>query len=116
MGPNLFNLTESAVAALEEAVDPTDFVRIGVRTGGCSGNSYVLEIAEEKDKNDIILQFGSISVCMDPASHFMLSETIVDYVETFTSSGFKFLNPKAERTCGCGESFSSGEAPCGQSS
>jgi len=81
-----------------------------VVSGGCSGFSYSLAIEEDEDKreNDIIVELQDVKICMDPISANMLSETIIDYVETLASSGFKFDNQKADRTCGCGTSFSQG--------
>ena len=103
-------LSENAISQLDGALDPTDYVRIGVISGGCSGLSYSLSVEEEEDKreNDIVMEFGNIKVCMDPFSAEILSETTVDYVETIASSGFKFNNSKAAGTCGCGTSFSQG--------
>jgi|TARA_Y100000310_G_scaffold239004_1_gene242546 iron-sulfur cluster assembly accessory protein len=106
----MINLTENAIDKLKTALDPTDYVRIGVVSGGCSGFSYSLAIEEDEDKreNDIIVELQDVKICMDPISANMLSETIIDYVETLASSGFKFDNQKADRTCGCGTSFSQG--------
>ena len=106
----MINLTENAIDKLKTALDPTDYVRIGVVSGGCSGFSYSLAIEEDEDKreNDIVVELQDIKICMDPISANMLSQTIIDYVETLASSGFKFDNQKADRTCGCGTSFSQG--------
>jgi iron-sulfur cluster assembly accessory protein len=106
----MINLTENAIDKLKTALDPTDYVRIGVVSGGCSGFSYSLAIEEDEDKreNDIVVELQDVKICMDPISANMLSETIIDYVETLASSGFKFDNQKADRTCGCGTSFSQG--------
>tara|TARA_Y100000034_G_scaffold47469_1_gene58446 strand:- start:1011 stop:1349 length:339 start_codon:yes stop_codon:yes gene_type:complete len=101
----MVSFTERAIAALEAAIDPTDFVRVGVVSGGCSGFSYLLEVEEDKKDDDIVVKFGNINVCLNSVSVEMLSETIVDYIETLTSAGFEFKNNKAGRTCGCGSSF-----------
>ena len=104
----MISLTESAIDKLKTAIDPTDYIRVGVISGGCSGFSYSLSIEEEEDKreNDVGAEFNGVMVYMDPISAEMLSGTTVDYVETLASSGFKFDNTKAEGTCGCGTSFS----------
>tara|TARA_Y100000296_G_C5149650_1_gene245693 strand:+ start:770 stop:1102 length:333 start_codon:yes stop_codon:yes gene_type:complete len=104
----MITLSENAIAKFDGALDPTDYVRIGVISGGCSGLSYSLTVEEKEDKreNDVVVGFGNIKVCMDPFSAEILSETTLDYVETMASSGFKFNNSKAEGTCGCGTSFS----------
>ena len=104
----MISLTESAIEKLKTALDPTDYIRVGVISGGCSGFSYSLSIEEDDDKreNDVGVEFNGVMVCMDPVSAEMLSGTTVDYVETMSNSGFKFANSKAEGTCGCGSSFS----------
>ena len=104
----MISLTENAIDKLKTALDPDDYIRVGVVSGGCSGFSYSLSVEEDEDKreNDVVVKFGNVKVCMDPISADMLSETIVDYIETLSSSGFKFQNSKAEGTCGCGTSFS----------
>jgi iron-sulfur cluster assembly accessory protein len=108
----VITLTENAIAKFEEALDPTDYVRVEVTSGGCSGYKYSMVIEEEDEgrENDISATFGNIKVSMDPISAQMLSQTVVDYVETLASEGFKFTNPIASNTCGCGASFSQQEA------
>jgi iron-sulfur cluster assembly protein len=110
----MITLTEDAIDKLRTALDPTDYVRIGVSSGGCSGFSYSLTVEEGEDKrtNDVTIEFQDVIVCMDPISANMLSETIVDYVDTLASSGFKFKNSKASSTCGCGTSFSQDRTLC----
>tara|TARA_Y100000310_G_scaffold112596_1_gene111093 strand:+ start:103 stop:438 length:336 start_codon:yes stop_codon:yes gene_type:complete len=104
----MITFTESAIEHLEGALEPTDHVRVGVIAGGCSGFSYSLTVEEETDRreNDTMVELGGIKVCLDPMSDKMLSDTVVDYVQTLQSSGFKFDNTKASSTCGCGTSFS----------
>jgi len=101
----MVNLTESAVKKLKTAVDPGDYIRVGVVSGGCSGYKYSLAIEEGKDDDDIILDFDGLLVCVDEESAKVLSETEIDYAETIMTQGFQFNNKTAERTCGCGESF-----------
>ncbi len=103
----MIELTENAIAKLNGALDPTDYVRIAVISGGCSGFSYDISIEEKEETkdDDIIAEFGSVKVYMDPYSHFILRETVVDYVETLQQSGFKFVNSKAAKSCACGTSF-----------
>jgi iron-sulfur cluster assembly protein len=99
------NLTESAIDYLKEVVEPEDYVRIGVVGGGCAGFSYVLEIEEAFEKDDVVVELDGVKLCLDPKSSFMLEKTTVDYEQTLTQSGFKFINPSAKSTCGCGSSF-----------
>jgi iron-sulfur cluster assembly protein len=103
----MIELTEAATKYLLDAIDPGDYVRIGIRGGGCSGFMYDLEIEEEASKGDVIVELENLKICMDPQSAFMLSETVIDYQQTLTQSGFKFSNNKATKSCGCGKSFSS---------
>jgi len=100
-------LTESAIKYLKEMVEPDDYVRLGVVGGGCAGFSYMLEIEETFEKDDVIVNLDGIKICLDPKSSFMLDKTTVDYVRSLTQSGFQFSNPGATSTCGCGTSFSS---------
>lgn len=100
-------LTDSAIKYLQEVVDVNDYVRIGVVGGGCAGFSYILEIEEASEQDDIVVEMEGVNLCLDPKSAFMLDKTTVDYQQTLTQSGFKFINPDAKSTCGCGSSFSS---------
>jgi|TARA_Y100000310_G_scaffold195674_1_gene195671 iron-sulfur cluster assembly accessory protein len=104
----MISFTDNAIDKLSGALDHTDYVRVAVVSGGCSGFQYSLMIEglDDKRENDTIIEFGSIKVCIDPMSDKMLADTVVDYVETLQSSGFEFNNTKASSTCGCGTSFS----------
>ena len=104
----MISFTEAALHVLKESVDPTDFVRVSVQGGGCSGMLYNLEIELDCRDDDTVLELEEVKICIDPQSLFFLSETTVDYETTLTASGFKFMNDKADRTCGCGKSFSCG--------
>ena len=103
----MVSFTDTAIKQLSNSIDSGDFIRIGVRGGGCSGMSYFMNIVTEFDENiDKLFEFDNLKICIDKKSVFMLSETIVDYVVGLSSSGFKFNNDRATNTCGCGESFS----------
>jgi iron-sulfur cluster assembly protein len=80
-------------------------LRISVVGGGCSGFQYQMTIDKESNAEDKIIEQDGIRMFIDPRSSLYLSGTIVDYVETLTGAGFKFDNPNAKGTCGCGESF-----------
>ena len=84
----------------------TDFVRVGVKSGGCSGLSYQLKfdkIIQEKDK---IFEDNGIKIVVDKKSLLYLVGTTLEYSAGLNGNGFVFTNPNANRTCGCGESFS----------
>ena len=104
----MISFTDAAIKRLSVATDPGDVVRIGVAGGGCSGMSYSMSIEDKHEEEDTVFEFENLKVCVDKKSAFILTETIVDYVETLSSSGFKFNNARATNTCGCGESFSCG--------
>ena len=80
-------------------------LRLGVKGGGCSGLSYYMNFDLKKDK-DNEFDFGGLKVFVDPKSFLYLKGTTLDYADTLQDKGFKFINPQANKTCGCGESFS----------
>jgi len=84
----------------------TDFVRVGVKSGGCSGLSYELEFDKEQQESDKIFEDNSIKIIVDKKSFLYLAGTTLDYSGGLNGTGFVFKNPNANRTCGCGESFS----------
>lgn len=81
------------------------FLRVSIKGGGCAGLKYNLDIDETLSKFDITCQFGDLMVASDVFSLHYLANTQIDYQETLDGSGFKFNNPNARRTCGCGSSF-----------
>ncbi|MFD0964416.1 HesB/IscA family protein [Pseudofulvibacter geojedonensis] len=84
----------------------TDFVRVGVKSGGCSGLSYDLTFDKEEKENDKMFQDNGIKVIVDKKSFLYLVGTTLEYSGGLNGKGFVFNNPNANRTCGCGESFS----------
>jgi len=81
-------------------------LRVAVRGGGCSGFQYVLEFEEAFKESDREISSHGVRLFIDPKSYLYLMGTEIDYVDTLSGAGFKFNNPTARRTCGCGESFS----------
>ena len=81
-------------------------LRISVTDGGCSGYSYQLNFDKEQKPEDMILRFDDVKVLVDPASAPFLKGTVIDFVSGLYGGGFKFSNPNATGTCGCGTSFS----------
>jgi iron-sulfur cluster assembly protein len=81
-------------------------LRVGVKGGGCSGFSYTLGFDDNVNEIDQVHEAHGIKVVCDPKSFLYLSNTEVDFEESLMGRGFKFGNPNASKTCGCGESFS----------
>ncbi len=83
-----------------------DFVRVGVKSGGCSGLSYELKFDKSKDDDDKVFEDNAVKIIVDKKSFLYLVGTILEYSGGLNGKGFVFNNPNAQRTCGCGESFS----------
>ncbi len=81
------------------------YVRVGVKGGGCSGLSYVLDFTQNKDVNDKEFEYDGVRILVDKKSFLYVVGTILEYEGGLNGKGFSFNNPNAERTCGCGESF-----------
>ncbi|MDR2205149.1 MAG: iron-sulfur cluster assembly accessory protein [Flavobacteriaceae bacterium] len=84
----------------------TDFIRVGVKSGGCSGLEYVLKFDNQKAETDQIFEDNGIKIIVDKKSILYLAGTTLEYSGGLNGKGFVFNNPNAARTCGCGESFS----------
>ncbi|WP_404784515.1 HesB/IscA family protein [Altericista sp. CCNU0014] len=89
--------------------NPHQGIRVGVADGGCSGYSYTLDIATAPQAEDLVVDRGRVKVYIDPQSAPLLNGVTIDYVEGLIESGFKFSNPNATDTCGCGQSFTAGD-------
>jgi iron-sulfur cluster assembly protein len=104
-------LSDSAVREVKkimesEGLDPREtFVRVGVKGGGCSGLTYVLDYEGEKKEGDRVFEKDGVSLVCDPKSFMFLQGTVLDFSGGLNGKGFVFLNPNAKGTCGCGESF-----------
>jgi len=91
----------------EEGFDAqADFVRVAVKSGGCSGLSYDLKFDNNKDTEDKVFEDNGVRVIVDKKSFLYLVGTTLEYSGGLNGTGFVFNNPNASRTCGCGESFS----------
>ncbi|WP_417362567.1 HesB/IscA family protein [Galbibacter sp.] len=83
-----------------------DFVRVGVKSGGCSGLSYDLRFDKSKEQEDKVFEDNAVKIIVDKKSFLYLIGTVLEYSGGLNGKGFVFNNPNAQRTCGCGESFS----------
>lgn len=108
--PNPVNLTDAAAAKVSELLAQEDVgglaLRVAVRPGGCSGFSYEMFFDSEVADDDVVREFGSVTVVVDPASADLLKGSVLDYTDGLQGAGFHVSNPNATRTCGCGSSFS----------
>ncbi|MBS1535395.1 MAG: iron-sulfur cluster assembly accessory protein [Bacteroidetes bacterium] len=83
-----------------------DYVRVGVKSGGCSGLSYELKFDKQISENDKVFEDNQIRIAVEKKSFLYLVGTTLEYSGGLNGKGFIFNNPNASRTCGCGESFS----------
>ena len=107
----MIGLTERAAAEVKRIVADQNLpegtaLRVGVKGGGCSGFSYTLGFDDQVSEIDQVSELHGIKIVCDPKSFLYLSGTEVDFEESLMGRGFKFGNPNASKTCGCGESFS----------
>ena len=104
----MISLTESAASKIKSMLTDRDDIGIrpAVKGGGCSGFTYQLEFVSVKSSKDREIESNGVTLYVDPKSYLYLMGTQIDYIDDLNQSGFKFVNPNAKRTCGCGESFS----------
>ena len=109
MSEQIIKLSDNAANRIKEimskADDNTIGVRVGVKSGGCAGLSYVMEYAKEIKPNDEIIEDKGVKVIIDPSAIIYLLGTEMDYKKEELSSTFVFKNPNETERCGCGESF-----------
>lgn len=82
------------------------YLRVGVKGGGCSGFSYLLDLTEQAGEVDEKFDKNGITVVCDPKSYLYLNGTEIDFKDEIMGRGFVFKNPNATSSCGCGSSFS----------
>ena len=109
MTKQIITLSDNAAQRIKEimanAKEPSIGVRIGVKSGGCAGMSYVMEYAKSSNSNDEGIEDKGIKVLIDPSAVMYLLGTEMDYKKEELSSTFVFKNPNETERCGCGESF-----------
>jgi iron-sulfur cluster assembly protein len=106
--PTTIDITESAAQEIAKQRDkrgtPEASIRVGVRGGGCTGFSYVFEWADDARPTDKKFSAYGVSIVVDPKSFVYLAGMQLDFVRGMMGHGFKFNNPNAKGSCGCGES------------
>jgi len=109
MTKQIITLSDNAAQKIKEIMantkDPSIGVRIGVKSGGCAGMSYVMEYAKSSNSNDEVIEDKGVKVLIDPSAVMYLLGTEMDYKKEELSSTFVFKNPNETERCGCGESF-----------
>jgi|TARA_B110000438_G_scaffold151865_1_gene145893 iron-sulfur cluster assembly protein len=109
MTKQIITLSNNAAIRIKEIIsaskDKTAGVRVGVKSGGCAGMSYIMEYAKEFKKGDEVIEDKGIKVFIDPSAVMYLLGTEMDYKKEEFSSTFVFKNPNETERCGCGESF-----------
>jgi len=109
MANSLMSLTDAAAERVKHLMstrtDPATGLRIGVRTGGCSGMAYSMDFTLEKEPLDEVVKEKGVTLFVDSKALMFLIGTEMDYVEDKLQSGFVFNNPNEKGRCGCGESF-----------
>ncbi len=109
MNMQTMTLTDAAAKRVLELIEKRDQpavgLRLGVRTGGCSGMAYTMEFAAEKEPLDEMVEHKGVTVLIDSKALMYLIGSEMDYVEDKMQSGFVFNNPNEKGRCGCGESF-----------
>lgn len=108
---NPITVTESAAKEIRSIIEQQELdqekvrLRVGVKGGGCSGFSYVLDLTEHRKDTDEEFEVHGITVICDPNSLLYLGGTLIDFKDEIMGRGFVFQNPNATSTCGCGSSF-----------
>ncbi len=106
------HLTETAAKEISTIIEQQELdaekirLRVGVKGGGCSGFSYLLDLTEQHRDNDEVFEEHGVRIVCDPKSYLYLNGTTIDFKDEVMGRGFVFNNPNATTTCGCGSSFS----------
>ena len=105
----MIQLSDSAKIAVSKLLDeqkkPNAFLRIGVKGGGCSGMTYDVKLDEKQEELDRVFDLNGVKVVCDSKSFIYLDGMTIDFSNELVGGGFRFVNPNASGTCGCGTSF-----------
>ena len=106
----MITLTDTAAVKVKDLIaqegDESLMLRVAVRPGGCSGFSYEMFFDTEKDSEDLVDETAGVPVVVDPSSAQLLTGATLDFKDGLQGAGFAIDNPNAQKTCGCGQSFS----------
>ena len=106
----MITISDTAATKVKDLItqegDETLMLRVAVRPGGCSGFSYEMFFDSELEKDDQVTDFAGVKVVVDPSSAQLLEGATLDYKDGLQGAGFAINNPNAQKTCGCGQSFS----------
>ena len=107
----VFNVSSAAASQVKDLIASEEsngdlVLRVAVRPGGCSGFSYEMFFDTDVAEDDLRYDQAGVSVVLDPASQAMLKGATLEYSDGLQGAGFSITNPNAERSCGCGKSFS----------
>lgn len=106
-----FKITPAAIKEIKKTMQESEdlkdqYLRVSIKGGGCSGFMYGLGFESEIDENiDLVEKYEDINVVIDKKSAVFLNEVTLDWLDDINQRGFKFINPNATKTCGCGQSF-----------
>jgi iron-sulfur cluster assembly protein len=103
----VIEVTPSAVGRIRKMLTENDkkALRLGIVGGGCSGLSYKFKYETDSRDTDTVIEVDGVKLFVDPKSYKYLDGMILDYEETVLEQAFRFINPNAQKSCGCGRSF-----------
>jgi len=106
MQNQLIELTDEAIKKLlqKKTQEQFNYIRLGITGGGCAGFEYIFDSSNVQDPNDVVLDYGKFSFIVDQSSKEFIEGMTLDFVQEGLNKMFKFINPKAVASCGCGES------------
>lgn len=103
----MLTLTERAAYSVKSIIEAQNksFLKVGVKGGGCAGLEYTMELIDAPGESDVVCETNGVKIVCDTKSYLYINGTEIDYVESMIGGGFKFNNPQAHKSCGCGFSF-----------